>query len=52
MEIADFAYLILKRHEEQLMQKGIEKMISESDSFNFIKEDENLYSVADVKEKM
>ncbi len=37
MEVADFADFIFKRHEEQLMQNGIEKIVSESETFNFFK---------------
>jgi hypothetical protein len=52
MEVADFADFIFKRHEEQLMQNGIEKIVSESETFNFLNEEENLYSIADIKEKL
>ena len=52
MEVADFADFILKKYEEQSMQKGIEMIVSESEAFNFLNEDENLYSIADIKEKL
>jgi len=50
-EIADFAEFVLKKYEEQVLQKGIEKLQSESNSFNFLNEDEELYTVADIKQK-
>jgi len=52
IEVADFADFILKKYEEQLMQKGIEKLVSDSDAFNFLNEEESLYSVADIKESL
>jgi hypothetical protein len=44
-EVVDFADYILKKYEEQYLQKGIEKMVSESDAFQFLaEEDEELYN--------
>ncbi len=51
-EISTFAEYVLKRYEEQSLQRGIEELQSDSDSFNFLHEDEELYSPADVKEKL
>jgi hypothetical protein len=50
-EIADFADFILKKHEEYILQKGIYKFTEEGETFNFLNEEEVLYSVKDVKEK-
>ena len=50
-EIADFADFILKKHEEDILQKGIYKLTEDSGAFNFLKEEEVLYSVNDVKKK-
>lgn len=50
-EIADFADFVLKKHEEQILRKGIETMVSESDSFAFLHDEENLYDEHDLKEK-
>lgn len=36
LEIADFAEFLLKKYEEQLLQKGIETLVSESESFAFL----------------
>ncbi len=32
------------------MQKGIEKLVSNSNTFDFLKDEEDLYSEADLKE--
>lgn len=50
-EIADFADFVLKKHEEQILQKGIETIISESDSFTFLNDEEDLYDESDLKER-
>jgi hypothetical protein len=50
-EVADFADFILKKHEEYILQKGIYKITEDSEVFNFLNEDEVLYSVKDIKEK-
>jgi hypothetical protein len=47
-EVSDFANYVLKKHEEQLLQNGIEKLISESNTFQFLNDDEDLYSVNDI----
>lgn len=50
-EISDFADFIVKKHEEEALQKGIEKLVSHSKSFDFLNEEEDLYSLDDLKEK-
>ncbi|MEX0648913.1 MAG: DUF2281 domain-containing protein [Balneolaceae bacterium] len=50
-EIADFADFVLKKYEEQTVQKGIETLVSESDSFAFLHDEEDLYDESDLKEK-
>lgn len=50
-EVADFADFILKKYEEEVLQKGIEKLVSQSKTYDFLKNEENLYSVEDLKEK-
>jgi len=51
IEISDFADFIVKRYEEQLITENIQKIVTESNSFNFLNEDEELYSLKDLKEK-
>jgi hypothetical protein len=50
-EVATFTDFILKRYEEQILQRGIEKMVSESKSFSFLHKEEDLYDESDLKEK-
>lgn len=50
-EIADFADFVLKRYEEHILQNGIYKMVEGSEAFNFLNEEEVLYSKKDIKEK-
>lgn len=50
-EVADFADFILKKYDEEVLQKGIEKLVSQSKTYDFLKDEENLYSIADLKEK-
>ena len=50
-EVSDFADFILKRYEEELIQKGMNVLASESKTFYFLKEEEDLYNVQDLKEK-
>ena len=49
-EILEFAEFVQKKYEEGILQKGIEKIVSESESFYFLKEEEDLYTVKDLKE--
>ena len=50
-EVSDFADSILKKQEEESLQKGMEILISESNAFYFLKDEEDLYTVEDLKEK-
>jgi len=50
-EVADFADFILKNYEEYILQKGIEKLTIQSGTFDFLNDDEDLYSLDDLKEK-
>lgn len=50
-EVSDFADFILKKYEEDILQKGIEKLTSSSKIFDFLKDEEDLYTLDDLKEK-
>ena len=50
-EVADFAQFILQKYEDEILQDGIQKMTEESTTFDFLKEEENLYTVDDLKER-
>lgn len=49
-EISDFAEFVGKRHEEQKLTKGIQTLVENSASFDFLKDKEEIYSVKDLKE--
>ena len=51
LEIADFADFIIKKHEEQLLTDNIKKVVVESETFNFLNEEDSIYSVSDLKER-
>lgn len=48
-EISTYAEFILKRHEEKNLFKGIQKLNTQSTSFDFLNEEEEIYSIADLK---
>jgi len=50
-EIADFADYIMKKYEEDILTDGIQKIIKQSKVFGFLNNEEDLYSIKDVKEK-
>lgn len=49
-EIADFVDFIIKRYEEQQLTQGIQQLAAEGQTFDFLNEEEDLYSVSDLKE--
>jgi hypothetical protein len=50
-EVSDFTEYILKKYEEETLQSGIEKLVSDSNAFQFLNDDEDLYTVNDIIEK-
>jgi hypothetical protein len=51
VEISDFADFIIKKYEEQLLAENIQNIVSESETFHFLNEEESIYSVTDLKER-
>lgn len=49
IEISDFADFILKRYEEQLLTNGVQKVVTESHSFDFLQNEPDAYTLSDVK---
>lgn len=49
-QIVDFADFLFRRYEEQLLAKSIEHYTEKGEAFQFLMEDEVVYSKADVKE--
>ena len=50
-EVSDFTEYILKKYEEETLQSGIEKLVGDSTAFQFLNDDEDLYTVNDIIEK-
>ena len=51
LEVSNFAEFILKKYEEELLQKGLNVLTSEAKTFYFLKDEQDLYTVEDLKEK-
>lgn len=50
-EVNDFADFLLNSIEKNVLQDGIQTIISESKSYDFLKQEEDLYFVEDLKER-
>ena len=48
-EVADFTEYLYQKHEKYILNKGIQKLICTSKSFEFLKEEEDLYTLDDLK---
>jgi hypothetical protein len=51
IEINDFAEFLLSKMDDKIIRDGIQELTSDSECFTFLKEDEDLYSVNDLKER-
>ncbi|NOX46996.1 MAG: hypothetical protein GXO89_08470 [Chlorobi bacterium] len=49
-EISDYVDFLLKTHEEKKITEGIMKLTSESKSFDFLNEEEDIYDESDLIE--
>ena len=50
-EINDYADFLLSKLDDIILQEGIQKLVSDSKSLEYLKEEEELYSVNDLKER-
>jgi len=50
-EVNDFVEFLLNRIDDQMITEGIKKISSSSKSFDFLNEEQDLYSVRDLKVK-
>jgi hypothetical protein len=48
-EINDFAEFLLSKIDDKILLEGIQKLASDSKSFEYLKNEENLYSENDLK---
>jgi len=49
-EISVFADFLMKRHEEDKLTNGIQHLTSQSEAFEFLSNEEELYTTEDLKE--
>lgn len=49
-EVNDFAGFLLSRLDDKILVEGIQKLSSDSKTFEYLNNEENLYSVNDIKE--
>ena len=50
-EVNDFADFLLNKIDDKIILEGIQKLTSESKSFAFLTDEEDLYSLDDLKER-
>lgn len=50
-EINDFADFLLQKIDDQILREGIQELASKSKAFSYLNEEEDLYSVNDLKER-
>jgi hypothetical protein len=50
-EVADFADYVLKKHEETLILQGMQTLVQQSETFDLLNDEEDLYTMNDIKEK-
>ena len=50
-ELNDFADLLLSKIDDKIIQDGIQKLTSDSKSFDYLNAEEDLYTVNDLKER-
>jgi len=51
VEISDFADFLFKRYEEEELAKGLQSVISENKTFFILREDDEIYSIKDLKDE-
>ncbi len=47
----DFTEFLYQKYEEYILQEGVKNLAVESESFKFLKKEEDIYTVNDIKEK-
>ncbi|MFN7676350.1 hypothetical protein [Flavobacterium sp.] len=50
-EISDFADFVIKKFEDNRITQSIQQLASKSNAFDFLNDEEDLYSSNDLKEK-
>ncbi len=50
-EVNDYADFILKKYDEEVLCKGMQRLASDSKAFDILEQEDELYSPGDLKEK-
>lgn len=50
-EVSDFTDFLLRKLDDNVLTEGIQELTSEAKSFQFLNEEEEIYSVEDLKER-
>jgi len=50
-EITDFAEFLLSKIDDRIISENIQKLSSDSKSFEYLKDEDDLYDVNDLKER-
>jgi hypothetical protein len=50
LEISEFAEFVMKQYEEHQLTTGIQKLSTQSSTFDFLNDEEDIYTEADLKE--
>lgn len=50
-EVSDFTDFIMKKYEQETLQKGIQMLTTHYKSFDFLNDEEELYTLDGLKEK-
>lgn len=51
LEVKDYASYLLKKYEENMLQNGLIELANQSQSYKFLEQEEELYTVEDLKIK-
>ncbi|MDF1532474.1 MAG: hypothetical protein P1P72_09215 [ANME-2 cluster archaeon] len=49
LEVAEFVEFLYQKHEEYIFKRGIQKVVSDSKSFQFLEEEVELYTLNELK---
>ncbi|GEO02642.1 hypothetical protein AAE02nite_03060 [Adhaeribacter aerolatus] len=50
-EVSDFTEFLLSKLDDQVITKGIQHLVADNKSFDFLKDEEDLYDEEDLKER-
>jgi len=51
LQLSDFAEFLLKQYEEEILQQGITQLSANSEALSFLEEEEELYTINDLKKR-